>query len=493
MGKLEGMQPFPDDVQHLRNDVRLLRIDKDRLTRAHQTQKEKVERLEKQLKEQAKRIKELEKENERLKEEREQSNKTKKRYQVALFDHGNFQHRERAAKKKKGGQAGHADTNRESRESPQEAEKQRLFAPTCGACGEQLARVKATRRKRLVDSVLHPQVVNVLLESERQWCGHCKQEVVARDGRSLPFTEYGLNTFLLVMILRFRSHASLANISSVLEISHGLSICKASVCNLLAGAKRYLRGHYEQLMEAVRAGEVMYADETGWLVNGQKAWMWLIATQDVTVYFAAESRGGGIARELYGQSQARCMHDGYAAYTNALAADHHLYCWAHLLRFAHEETIFDPPDSSAAQLTQQLVRIYHLKNDPSISGSPELEARLRSELDEVLALPSEHAGVQHIQARLRGQYDGLIRALLCTSDGTNNLAEREIRPMVLMRKISNGSNTFAGMETSAMLGSVVQTAVKQHAPVLLSLQQSMQAGVQQLFSQYLHPVSVDFS
>jgi predicted RNase H-like nuclease (RuvC/YqgF family) len=51
----------------LRNDVRLLRLDKDRLTRAHQSQKDKVERLERQLKEQAKRIKELERENEQLK------------------------------------------------------------------------------------------------------------------------------------------------------------------------------------------------------------------------------------------------------------------------------------------------------------------------------------------------------------------------------------------------------------------------------------------
>ena len=79
------------------------------------------------------------------------------------------------------------------------------------------------------------------------------------------------------------------------------------------------------------------------------------------------------------------MHDGYAAYTNALPQSNHLYCWAHLLRFAHEETIFDPPDSQAAQLTQQLVRVYHLKNDGVVSRSQDLEARLRTELDQVLA------------------------------------------------------------------------------------------------------------
>ncbi len=308
----------------LRNEVRLLRLDKDRLTHAHHTQKQTAERFAKRVKEQAKRIKELERENEQLKQEREQSSTTKNRYHVALFDHGNAPRTPRREPRRTKGQAGHADTTRESHQQPHEGETQHLFAPTCGACGQGLARVKATRGKALVDSVLHPQVFNVLLESEREWCGHGHREVVARDARSLPFTEYGLNVFLLVMGLRFRSHASLANIGSVLVISHGLSISKSSLCNLLAQAKRYLHGHDDQLSAAVRAGELMYADETGWVGNGQQAWMWLMGNEPVRISFAAESRGGGIARDLYGESQALCLHDGYAAYTNALPQPKHL-------------------------------------------------------------------------------------------------------------------------------------------------------------------------
>ena len=152
------------------------------------------------MKEQAQRIRELERENERLKRELEQSKKTKNRYQVALFDHGNFRHRQKETKKPTGGQFGHRDTNREARPAEPIKEVVRLFAPVCGTCGESLARVQATRRKELVDIVLHPEVVQVVLESERQWCGQCQREVVARDARCLPFTEYGLNTFLLVMV-----------------------------------------------------------------------------------------------------------------------------------------------------------------------------------------------------------------------------------------------------------------------------------------------------
>ena len=126
--------------------------------------------------------------------------------------------------------------------------------------------------------------------------------------------------------------------------------------------------------------------------------------------------GGGIAKELYGQSQALCMHDGLASYLNALAQEHHLYCWAHVLRFAHEETLGEPADSAATRMRDQLVRIYHLKDDSSAGSAEHLEARLRAELDQVLAVQSDNSAIYNIQARLRTQYEGLIRALLCTSD-----------------------------------------------------------------------------
>jgi len=132
----------------LRQDVRVLRREKARLSRAHQEQD--------RLKDQQRRIRDLERENERLTREMDQVSKTKKRYQVALFDHGNFRHRREQSKKKRGGQPGHADTNREAHQGPPTGEPKRLFASVCGRCGKSLPRVQTTRRKELLDSVLHP-------------------------------------------------------------------------------------------------------------------------------------------------------------------------------------------------------------------------------------------------------------------------------------------------------------------------------------------------
>ncbi len=75
----------------------------------------------------------------------------------------------------------------------------------------------------------------------------------------------------------------------------------------------------------------------------------------------------------------------------------------------------DPPDSQATWVREQLVRAYQLGRDESISAPQEREARLRTELDQVLAVTSERACIQNIQARLRVQDDGLLRALLCSA------------------------------------------------------------------------------
>lgn len=430
----------------------------------------------------------LKKEKEKLKEEIERMAKTNSRYQVALFDHGNFKHKsEDEEKKEKGGQTGHADTNREKSVDYSKYPRRRIFARTCGKCETPLTRVKSTKQKILVDIVINPKIIQLIIESERQWCGGCKTEVLAKDPQTLPFTEYGINTFMMVMILRFSCHSSMGNIAKVIAVGYGLSLSKSDVSNLLKKAAMYLGKRYEELKKAVRKGQVMYKDETGWLVHGQKAWMWIMATEEATVYFAAESRGKGIAKEMYGDSQADAMTDGLKSYESPIPQDKHLYCWAHILRFAHEETVHDKQDTEASFLRDELIKTYHLKKENPEISKEELKTLLTEKIDSLLALSSKEPSFQKIQNRLRNQKRGLIKAMLVTKDGTNNLAERELRNMAIKRTISNGSDTFRGMETTAIIGSVLQTLSRnKEAPFFPSLTTYLKAGIQEKYPQYLH-------
>lgn len=452
-----------------------------------------IEQLKEKYQKSQEELQRAKKEIEQLKQEIEKLTKTNNRYQIALFDHGNFKHQENEDKKKKGGQPNHPDTNREQSEDYHSFQRQRLFAKTCGRCNHPLPRVKAIKQKILLDIIIHPQIVKMIIESERQWCAPCKREVNAKDKRTLPFTEYGMNTFMMVMILRFKCHASLSNIATVITISHGLSLSKSHVSNLLSQAKTYLFSRYQQLVDAVRKGEVMYNDETGWIVRGENAWMWIMTNEQTTVYIAAESRGRGIMEDMYENSEALSMHDGLASYLKSIPQDKHLYCWAHFLRFCFEETVGEKNNSQSVSIRDKLVTLYHLKKEHADYSLKKLEFILIAKLNEILQIQSSNSSIKAIQKRLRVQKEGLVRALLYTPDGTNNLAERELRPMVINKKISYGSDTFYGMETSAILGSIIQTLVKIDEPLILHLRQYLQEGVQEKHQQYFHQAYYDSS
>lgn len=66
--------------------------------------------------------------------------------------------------------------------------------------------------------------------------------------------------------------------------------------------------------------------------------------------------------------------------------------------------------------------------------------------------------------RLRKPREPLLRLVDPNAiDATNNLAEREIRPAVIARKLSAGDQTEAGAETHA---SVMRTCYRQHRHIL---------------------------
>ncbi len=437
------------------------------------------------------------KENGQLKTEIERLTKTNSRYRVSLFDHGNFKSPANGEKKTKGGQLHHADTNRENQlDFPgyETFQRRRIYAKSCGKCGSNLSRVNATKEKVLLDIVIKPEIIRMILESERQWCKTCKAEVNAKDLQSLPFTEYGLNTFMIVMVLRFKAHCSLSTTGKVIEVSFGLKLSKSDVSDLLKTTAKYLGPKYEELKQSVRNGGVIYADETGWLVKGQKAWMWIMANEETAVYVAAESRGKGIAEDIYGDSQAKCMTDGFGSYTNTIPKDKHCFCWAHILRFAFEETIHDKEDSMSIFLRDELVRIYHIKKNHPEYSKYQLEEVLTSELNILLELKSEEISFKNILNRLTDQRYGLIQSLLETDSGTNNLAERELRPLVLGRKVSNGSDTYTGMETTAICASVIQTLSRdKQKDMLTELTLNLQIGIHEKYSQYIHLAYFDSS
>lgn len=298
-----------------RSEAMLLRRDKQKCEYDHTGLKEKLKKWEQQyeilresLKRSDKENSNLKKDNGKLKKEIEKltaSNaayaKINERYRVSLFDHGNFKHPNNQEKKPKGGQKRHANTNKDKQRDYASFKKERVYSQACGKCGNPLNRTTSTKDKTLIDIEINPQLLQLIIQSERQWCSTCKKKVRATHPQSLPFTEYGINAFMVVLYLRFKGKQSFGTISCILNNLFELPITKSGIGTILRQAKEYLQDKYEELKQAIRNGEIMYNDETGWSVRGKSAWMWIMTTSDeqqtdrsiktgMTVYIAAESR-----------------------------------------------------------------------------------------------------------------------------------------------------------------------------------------------------------
>lgn len=89
----------------------------------------------------------------------------------------------------------------------------------------------------------------------------------------------------------------------------------------------------------------------------------------------------------------------------------------------------------------------------------------------------DDADADRLAARLQ-KYEGRLTTFLhdAAVDGTNNAAERTLRPAVVMRKITGGSRSESGAQAWAILASVMRTAQQQGRDVVATIKDLLRAS-----------------
>ncbi len=86
-------------------------------------------------------------------------------------------------------------------------------------------------------------------------------------------------------------------------------------------------------------------------------------------------------------------------------------------------------------------------------------SRLEDRLDQLIAGPQDHPDARRLCKRLSRHRQELTRLLWVEKlDGTNNAAERALRPAAVLRKITGGSRSPAGAAAWMKLASRTRTA-----------------------------------
>ena len=344
--------------------------------------------------------------------------------------------------------------------------------------------VKLRRKRRLVEDLVPPRTRVTCYHTHSGYCRSCRRRVESRapeqpPAASLPHAQMGINALATAAVLRLENRLPFRQVTQLFDDVLKLKLCPGAVSRQMRRLARWFTGAHRQLALRLRKSDIVHADETGWRTNGRNGWLWTICDRRHTLYHVDDSRGGRVIRRLLGEAfGGTLVSDFYGAYDTIRCKQQK--CVTHLLRELRD-TARDSPAFAAGtfhprckRLLQDLLRLKRrwdeLDDDAYTRRACRLEDRLRQ-------LAEAHAGDREPHARrlaLRVQrYQKQLTAFLWERhvDGTNNAAERALRPAVVMRKITGGSRSPAGAEAWAVMASVLRTARQQGRDVLETLKQ----------------------
>jgi transposase len=213
----------------------------------------------------------------------------------------------------------------------------------------------------------------------------------------------------------------------------------------------------------------VHADETYWTLDGERAYYWLHATEQYIHFHFDTTRAGEVSRELLGVDFAGTLvTDCYSAY-DAQGAKAKQKCLSHLARTARDWQKLASPDSPDYRFFEAIrvwvkrgCEFHRCRKRLSAPGQAEETAWLRGELQRLRNCALSHDKAVTLQERINRYADCWLVFLDDPRvPPTNNHAERCLRPLVILRKITFGHRTRWGATMMARLMTIQETA-KRH-------------------------------
>jgi transposase len=334
----------------------------------------------------------------------------------------------------------------------------------CPSCATSLRTVKTkTRTRIIIDLPENIQPVTTEHIIPRGYCPNCKKQVEPPVPDALPNATAGNRLLSLTAHWHYAPGMPISQIVSLLSSHLRFTISSGGLVAMWHRLAQILSPWYEQLIEDTQNSLVLHGDETGWRVNGRTHWLWCFSNTSTTVYFIHSSRGSPALREFFHETfKGTLVTDFWSAY-DAIAGCQRQFCLAHLLRELEKVDVRNRSEEWCAfsRKTRRLFRdALRLRRREDFS--PETDAsrilKLNHRLISLMYEEAQDADVKRLSKRLQKYWDELLVFLDDpTVPPTNNHAEREIRPAVIMRKVIQGNRSDRGARTQAILMTIFRT------------------------------------
>src|SRR3954464_14262914 len=337
-------------------------------------------------------------------------------------------------------------------------------AAACAHCraalGEADQRLHA-RYDKIEPPPLRPVVTRV--ERYRGHCPCCGGTTLAPVPEGLEEgSPFGPSVLAQALFLRFTHAISYRRLTRLFLHLFALPISEGALDAMFRRAKPRLDDEVAAILARLRRARVIGSDETTVRVGGRTHWDWVFQNDEVVIHVIRPTRGRAVVDEVLGGHRPRIwVSDLYGAQRGH--ADLWQVCLAHQLRDLRHaveagDAVFAPRLKALLLRAVLLARRRH-----ALKASTRLEyrRRLERELDRALALQPSHRCGLRLRKRYLAVRDSLFTFLEHPeAPPDDNGSERDLRPMVVYRKVTGGFRSAWGPDLCAALESVVGTAAR---------------------------------
>ena len=378
---------------------------------------------------------------------------------------------------------------------------------SCACCGNDLGDRKGKADSgRIVEDIPPPAEKTTVFKevTESKWCNQCKKMVSSTSEKALTGSDIGLNAMIEMAYLWVMCALSFPKIRDLFINFKTLRLSTAGISRIMIRLSSILQPVYEEILNDVKQGTKIWADETGWRVKGKLWWLWIFANERSAYYWPDKTRGGPVVKRLLGEVFFGILIvDGWHAYTK-IVCDRQT-CMAHIFRKIRAFIDAFPRYRSIMKFYLKLRQI--IRDGEKLQGARDglsalvFQRRLKAleqRLDALLEWKNPNDTLKEVIKKVRRQQEHiLIFIKYKDAPHHNNYGEYIIKKGVVKRKMSGGSMSAEGASAYACIQSVAMTCqlrgISFHRFLKASLVCHIRTGRPMLLAEYesgLKPLAI---
>ena len=346
--------------------------------------------------------------------------------------------------------------------------QQTATVDSCDLCGKNLSSqpVLESTNERIIEDIVAPpqETIITLVTQEKKYCPDCQEVITAKSDLALPGADIGINATVLVCYLWVGLCLPYTKIREYLATFFKLSVSTSGLSRHVIRVAEIMNDVYDEILNGIKHGGILHADETGWRVRGRNWWLWVFGTRDTAYFTVDKTRGSDVVRRVVGEIFFGVLVvDGWSAYLSLVCEQQS--CLSHLLRKIRKFRDAFPHLGQIVKFYLKFRRIIRdgeqLQKDREKLGELVFKRRLKrlkKRLADLLQWPNPDKILEEIIKKVKRQQPRILTFVEHPNvPFHNNYAEYLIRIGVLKRKISGGSVSARGAHAYAVLLSIYTT------------------------------------